>query len=331
MEVVVGPAHCQPPASGSAVTIGAYDGVHRGHRFVVDELRRRAVAAGLTTVVVTFDRHPATVVRPESAPPVLTSLEQKLELLASTGVDRTVVVPFDEARANETAEDFVREVLVDALGARLVVVGEDFHFGHGRKGDVTLLRDMGRQHGFEVVGLGLEGADDGGAVSSTRIRALLADGDVAGAAVLLGRPHEVWGRVRHGDGRGGSQLGFPTANVAVPAGTALPADGIYACWYRGPDGVRRPAAVSLGRRPTFYDDDGTELAPRVLEAYLLDFDGDLYGQEARVAFVARLRDEERFNSTGALVEQMRRDVAATRTVLGSGSATGPIDAPGPPG
>lgn len=321
MEVVVGPERCQPPASGSAVTIGAYDGVHRGHRYVVDELRRRAAAAGLSTVVVTFDRHPATVVRPESAPPVLTLPEQKLELLASTGVDRTVVVPFDEARANETAEDFVREVLVDALGARLVVVGEDFHFGHGRKGNVALLREMGRQHGFEVVGLGLEGAEDGEAVSSTRIRALLAAGDVAGAAALLGRPHEVWGRVRHGDARGGSQLGFPTANVAVAAGTALPADGIYACWYRGPDGVRRAAAVSLGRRPTFYD-DRTEPAPRVLEAHLLDFDGDLYGQEARVAFVARLRDEERFDSPDALVEQIRRDVAATRTALAIGPADG---------
>jgi riboflavin kinase / FMN adenylyltransferase len=314
MEVVVGPEHCRPPASGAAVTIGAYDGVHRGHRHIIDELRRRAEAEELETVVVTFDRHPATVVRPESAPPELTSLPQKLELLATTGVDVTVVVPFDRARADETAEDFVREVLVDALAARLVVVGEDFHFGHGRKGDVALLREMGLDLGFTVVGLGLEAAEDGGAVSSTRIRGLLADGDVAGAAALLGRPHEVWGRVRHGDGRGRTELGFPTANVAVPPATALPADGIYAGWYTTAAGRRHPAAVSLGRRPTFYA-AGVDGAPRLLEAHLLDFDGDLYGQEARVAFVARLRDEERFDSADALVGQMRRDVEATRSLL----------------
>ena len=160
---------------GTAVTIGAYDGVHLGHRALLRDLRRRAEAAGLATVVVTFDRHPASVVRPESAPKQLTGLEQRLELLADCGIDRTLVLPFDEARAKESAEDFVKEVLVDELSARLVVVGEDFHFGHGRRGNIELLRRLGAEYGFEVVGVGLTG-DEREPVSSTRIRALLGAG-----------------------------------------------------------------------------------------------------------------------------------------------------------
>jgi|SRR5579875_131459 len=314
MEVVVGPEHCTPPPSGSAVTIGAYDGVHLGHRYVIDRLRHAAASRGLASVVVTFDRHPATVVRPESAPPLLTDLEQKLELLAATGVDRTLVVPFDEARANETAEDFVAEVLVGALRARLVVVGQDFHFGHGRKGNVALLEDLGRTQGFAVDGLVLEADAAGEPVSSTRIRHLLAAGDVEGATRLLGRHHQVRGVVVHGDGRGAALLGVPTANVEVPTGIALPGAGIYACWYERPDGSRHPAAVSLGRRPTFY-----RQGELLLEAHLLDADGDLYGERARVSFVARLRDERRFDSVEALAAQMARDIDAVRAVLGVGN------------
>ncbi|HUY20859.1 MAG TPA: bifunctional riboflavin kinase/FAD synthetase [Acidimicrobiales bacterium] len=314
MEVVVGPEHCTPPDSGSAVTIGAYDGVHLGHRHLLAELRRRAAPPRLTSTVVTFDRHPATVVRPQSAPLLLTDLDQKLELLASTGVDRTVVVPFDEARAAETAEDFVREVLVGALGARLVVVGADFHFGHRRAGNVALLGEMGARHGFEVVGFPLEHDAARRAVSSTRIRQLLADGDVAGAAELLGRPHQVRGLVVHGDGRGGPELGYPTANVTLPDELARPGEGIYACWYERPDGSVHPAAVSLGRRPTFH-----AAGSPVLEAFLLDFDGDLYAEPARVSFVARLREERRFDSTEALVRQMNDDVAAARAALTTAS------------
>jgi len=314
VEVVFGPERCTAPAGGSAVTIGAYDGVHLGHRRLLAELRGRAASDALTTAVVTFDRHPATVVRPESAPLLLTDLDQKLELLAAEGVDLTVVVPFDEARAHETAEDFVSEVLVGALGVQLVVVGEDFHFGHRRAGNVALLEAMGRGHGFEVVGLGLERADDAEVVSSTRIRALLAAGDVEGAARLLGRHHQVRGTVGRGDGRGGPELGFPTANVELPGGLALPAEGIYACWYERPSGEVHAAAVSLGRRPTFHPEGR---APVLLEAYLLDFEGDLYGQEARVSFVARLRDEQAFDTVAALVRQMTDDVEAARAVLGS--------------
>ena len=216
---------------------------------------------------------------------MLTDLDQKLELLASTGVDRTVVVPFDQARARESAEDFVREVLVDALGARLVVVGEDFHFGHRRQGNVDLLTTMGARHGFDVMGLALEQDASHSAVSSTRIRELLAEGDVAEAAELLGRPHQVRGRVVHGDGRGGSELGFPTANVELPDGLALPGEGIYACWYERPDGSVHAAAASLGRRPTFHDNVEAPL----LEVFVLDFSGDLYDEGARVSFVSRLR------------------------------------------
>ena len=303
------------PAAGSAVTIGAYDGVHLGHRALLAELRARAADNGLATVVVTFDRHPAAVVRPDSAPLLLCDLDQKLELLASAGVDRTVVVRFDEERANESAEEFVTRELVDGLDARLVVVGEDFHFGHGRKGNVALLTEMGSVAGFVVDGVGLSSEAGAGlgarAVSSTRIRTLVAQGDVEGAAALLGRPHQVRGPVVTGDRRGGAELGFPTANLDIPADICLPAPGIYAGWYQRPDGSRFRTAVSVGRRPTFYGADGELL----VEAFLLDFTGDLYGEPARLSFVHRLRDEMAFDSVDALVEQMGRDVERTRSLL----------------
>jgi riboflavin kinase/FMN adenylyltransferase len=272
-----------------------------------------AGASGLRTAVVTFDRHPASVVRPESAPQLLTDLEQKLELLASTGVDYAYVIHFDEERSREPASEFVDEVLVDCLNAKAVAVGEDFHFGHRRSGNVALLRDMGADRGFEVHGLALVGADGAPAaepVSSTAIRAALAEGLVEDAAAMLGRPHEVRGTVIEGDRRG-RELGFPTANVAVPAEIQLPADGIYAGWFVRHDGTALPTAMSLGRRPTFYDDQPASL----LEAHVLDFDGDLYGERAGVRFVARLRGEERFDSVDALVEQMHRDCDEARKLL----------------
>ena len=296
---------------GTAVTIGAYDGVHLGHRALLADLVARAGAAGLSPVVVTFDRHPASVVRPESAPPLLTDLDQKLELLAECGIERTLVVPFDRARADESAEDFVREVLVETLEARLVVVGEDFHFGNRRRGNVALLRELGREHGFEVVGVRLTG-EDLAPVSSTRIRSLVAVGDVVGAAALLGRPHEVRGPVVHGDGRGASELGFPTANLEVSTDIALPAHGIYAGYYRRPDGTGYLAAISVGRRPTFYDPASASV---LVEAYLLHFEGDLYGELGRVSFVRRLRDERQFDSVDALIAQMHDDVADTERLL----------------
>jgi riboflavin kinase/FMN adenylyltransferase len=315
MDIVTDPSNLVPPSGGSAVTIGAYDGVHLGHQALLGELRQRAGADGLTTVVVTFDRHPATVVRPDSAPTLLCDLDQKLELLEAAGVERTVVVPFNTERANETAEDFVSEILIEGLDARLVVVGEDFHFGHGRKGNVALLREMGSTSGFAVDGVSLQTDRSGpGAlgepISSTRVRSLVAMGKVEEAAALLGRPHQVRGPVVHGDHRGAAELGFPTANVDVPKGISLPGAGIYAGWYQRPDGSIWEAAISVGRRPTFYSDG--EL---LVEAFLLDFSDQLYGEPARVSFVARLRHEQAFDTTELLIAQMERDVAATRTTL----------------
>jgi riboflavin kinase/FMN adenylyltransferase len=305
---------------GRAVTIGAFDGVHLGHHAVMRLTRDLAHARGLSATVLTFDRHPAEVVRPESAPCLLTTLEQKLELIDDGGaVDECVVLPFDETRSKETAEVFVAEVLAAVLHTRLVVVGADFHFGYRRHGDVPLLQRMGAELGFEVLGLGLVASADGVAAadsalpySSTRVRALLADGDVAEAARILGRPHEVRGPVEHGDARG-RELGFPTANVAVAARLCLPTDGVYAGTFTAADGVERAAALSLGRRPTFYDDAGL----RLLEAYVLDFDGDVYGQQACVRFLHHLRRQERFASVDALIAQMHRDVDETRRLVGA--------------
>jgi riboflavin kinase/FMN adenylyltransferase len=262
--------------------------------------------------VVTFDRHPAMVVRPESAPKLLTDLDQKLELLSETGVDYALVVHFDEERAHEPAEEFVQEVLVDRLHAGVVVVGQDFHFGHKRRGNVAMLEAMGADAGFEVVGLDLVAPETspGEPVSSTAIRRALVAGDLARANALLGRDHEVRGLVVHGDHRG-RELGFPTANVAVPAEILLPADGIYAGWYQRPDLELRPAAISLGRRPTFY----LEAQSSLLEAHLLDFDGDLYGEPARVRFAGWLHGEKRFDTVDELVVQMRRDCEIARDLL----------------
>jgi riboflavin kinase / FMN adenylyltransferase len=312
MEVLHHPGNCSS-RHPCVVTIGAYDGVHTGHRLVIDRVRRAAADQGLASAVVTFDRHPASVVRPASAPRLLTDMEQKLELLTETGIDYVLLVHFDEDRAQETAEDFVREVLVGCLDTKAVVVGHDFHFGRGRKGSVSMLQDMGAELGFDVTGLRLfSGGLDRDPISSTRIRKLLADGAVGEAASLLGRPHQVRGVVAHGDRRG-RLLGFPTANVSLPEDIALPADGVYAGWYRRPDGIRHPAAISLGRRPTFYTESGLQL----LECYLLDFEDDLYDETAHVDFVAHLRAQARFESSQALIDQMARDVATTRRVLGS--------------
>jgi riboflavin kinase/FMN adenylyltransferase len=301
-------------SDGSVVTIGAYDGVHRGHQAVLRLVRELADARGLSSACVTFDRHPAEVVRPESAPRLLTTLDQKLELLESTGaLDLCWVLRFDEERSHEPAEDFVREVLVDGMRARLVVVGADFHFGHRRGGNVALLERMGAELGFEVLGLGLvaiEGDHSATPYSSTRIRELLAKGDVAEAARLLGRPHEVTGTVEVGDRRG-RELGFPTANVAIAPNVCLPADGVYAGTFVGADTPERGAAISVGSRPTFYPEGG----PTLLEAFVLDFDGDLYGQVVRVRFHDLLHGQIRFEGVEALVEQMHEDVAETRRIL----------------
>jgi riboflavin kinase/FMN adenylyltransferase len=312
VQVLLDDSRPLPPPEGSVVTIGAYDGVHAGHRSVIGEVRRLAASAGCRSALVTFDRHPASVVRPESAPKLITDLAQKLELLASTGLDTTMVVNFDTARSHESAEDFVAEVLVGRLNAKIVVVGEDFHFGYHRSGNVELLRTIGAKSGFEVAPLPLlpraDGVDE--PVSSTAIRRALAGGQVEVAASMLGRSFETRGLVVMGDQRG-RLLGFPTANVQIPGQICLPSDGVYAGRYVRPDGTVHACAINIGRRPTFYEHADHSL----LEAHLLDFQGDLYDEQARVQFVAFLRSERKFDGIEALIAQLKHDVDHARSVL----------------
>ena len=291
---------------GSVVTVGEYDGVHRGHRTIVSEMHRLAAERGCATAVVTFDRHPATIVRPESAPLLLCDLDHKLELLAETGVDYTLVVEFTPEQAEVPAEVFARQVLVDCLQARAVVVGADFHFGKGRRGNVETLGVVGEEFGYEVLGLPLVKhlTGEGEVISSTSIRAALSDGDVEKAHRLLGRPFEVRGVVTPGDRRGRT-IGFPTANIPTTSDLQVPADGVYAAWYIREDGKEYPAAVNIGKRPTFYDDADKSL----IEAHLIGFRGDLYGESAKVRFVRRLRGERKFEGIEPLKEQLAKDVA----------------------
>ncbi len=319
MQILTDHDPCPAPPEGTVVTIGAYDGVHLGHQAVIGEVRDRAGAEGRRSAVVTFDRHPAQVIRPDSAPLLLTDLDQRLELLADTGLDYALVVRFDQERAEETAEDFVRSVLVDCLRASSVVVGEDFHFGHQRHGTVALLHEMGAELGFDVLGHKLVGADgsaarDDAQVSSTAIRRALHEGRLVDANLMLGRPHQMRGVVVPGDRRGRT-LGFPTANVAIPPEMLMPADGIYAGWLRqsaeGDEGLSRPAAIYVGKRPTFYDDRAMTL----LEVHVLDFSGDLYGQSVEVHFTHRIRADARFASLDELAAQLRADCDRARQLL----------------
>jgi len=291
---------------GSVVTVGEYDGDHRGHRTVVAEMHRMAAERGCATAVVTFDRHPATIVRPESAPLLLCDLEHKLELLAETGVDYTLVVEFTEEQAQVKAETFAQQILVDCLQARAVIVGADFHFGKGRRGNVETLKVVGDECGYEVVGLPLvkQLTGEGEVISSTSIRSALTDGDVEKAHRLLGRPFEVRGVVTPGDRRGRT-IGFPTANLPTTPDLQVPADGVYAAWYIREDGTQYPAAVNIGKRPTFYDYADRSL----IEAHLIGFRGDLYGEIAKVRFVRRLRGEKKFEGIEQLQEQLGKDVA----------------------
>ena len=265
-----------------------------------------AAERGCATAVVTFDRHPATIVRPESAPLLLCDLEHKLELLAETGVDYTLVVEFTEEQAQVKAETFAQQILVDCLQARAVIVGADFHFGKGRRGNVETLKVVGDECGYEVVGLPLvkQLTGEGEVISSTSIRSALTDGDVEKAHRLLGRPFEVRGVVTPGDRRGRT-IGFATANLPTTPDLQVPADGVYAAWYIREDGTQYPAAVNIGKRPTFYDYADRSL----IEAHLIGFRGDLYGEIAKVRFVHRLRGEKKFEGIEQLQEQLGKDVA----------------------
>lgn len=293
----------------SVVAIGKFDGVHTGHKLVLQKAIADAREIGAKAVAVTFDRNPLATIRPDLCPTELVSLGQKIDLLASTGLDAVLVLKFDADMAAVTAEDFVERILVGRLGAKMILLGMDFKFGHRGAGDAELLRRMGADLGFGVEAVG-DVTDHGDRVSSSRIRDLLAEGDVATAARLLGRPHAVAGEVVHGLKRG-RELGFPTANLSPQSQGDVPADGVYAGWLRTPDGIHRRAAISVGMNPTFDDVD-----IRQVEAYVLDeTDLDLYGQEVVVEFVERIRGMVAFQGIPALIEQMTDDVERTRQIL----------------
>jgi riboflavin kinase/FMN adenylyltransferase len=296
-------------APAVAVSVGVYDGVHLGHRHVLSRLRSLAEARSLPTLVVTFDPHPASVVDKDRAPLLLCPIERRLELLEELGINRCLVVGFDPDRARQAAEGFVDRVLVDLLHAALVVVGENFRFGHDRAGDVELLRSLSFDGGFEVEPVALD-ALGGEPVTSSRIRAAVSAGDVDTARTLLGRPHEIEGVVVRGAGRGRT-IGYPTANLEVQRRLCIPDVGIYAGTWTRPGGERHVAAISIGRRPTFLVDGDV-----LIEAHLCDFSDDLYGEPGRIGFVSRLRAEARFESVDALVQQIALDVEATRAAVG---------------
>ncbi len=290
----------------SVVTIGVFDGVHRGHQQIIGYAVRRAADLGIASVVVTFDPHPSEVVRPGSHPAILTEQARKAELIESLGVDVLCVVPFTQAFSQLSPEEFAHDVLVENLHAALVVVGENFRFGHRAAGDVDLLTRLGRTFGFAVEGAPLV-ADRDVVFSSTYIRASIDAGDVETASVVLGRPHRIEGVVVRGDQRG-RDLGFPTANLLCAPHVAIPADGVYAAWLHQ-RGKPYPAAVSIGTNPTFA---GRE---HRVEAYVLDFDGDLYGERVSLDFVAHLREMRKYEGPEKLVEQITLDVEQTRAVL----------------
>jgi riboflavin kinase/FMN adenylyltransferase len=272
-----------------SVAVGTFDGVHLGHRAVIDG----------SDSVLTFEPHPVSVVAPQHTPKLLTTLERKTELIASLGVQELIVIPFDAEFASRSAAEFIDDVLVGALGATRVAIGENFRFGHRAQGDPRLLaadeRFVTVVHPMLEVG--------GEIVSSSHIRGLLLAGEVAEANQLLGAAFELRGEVAHGDERG-RELGFPTANLIPDEAMVCPGHGVYACLADG-----RPAAVSIGVRPTFTTGRG-----ELIEAYILDFEGDLYGETLRLEFLERLRGERRFDSREALVEQMHRDVDQTREI-----------------
>jgi riboflavin kinase/FMN adenylyltransferase len=300
------------------VTVGMYDGVHRGHQELIGTAVARARAMRRPCLLLTFDPHPAEVIRPGSHPAILTSMDRKAELVAELGVDAMCVLPFTPEFMRLSPETFTHTVLVEHLHAAQVVVGQNFTYGFKAAGTVDSLAVEGRRFGFAVEGIALaEDSSDSDTVtiSSTYIRACVAAGDMTSAARALGRPHRVDGVVVRGDRRG-RDIGYPTANVESPPFTAIPADGVYAGYLvtrdprSGASRERFPAAISVGSNPTFQG------SRRTVEAYVLDFDGDLYGEHVGVEFVQRLRPMAAFDHLDGLLEAMAKDVSDTRQILG---------------
>ena len=306
MELIRGKHNLRPEHRGSAVTIGNFDGLHLGHRAVLAGLTERARSLGLPSVVMSFEPTPREYFMGAAAPPRLARFREKYQALTAQGVDRLFCARFDAAMAALSPEDFIREYLVEGLGTRYLVIGDDFRFGRDRAGDFALLREAGERYGFEVADTPTRTVD-GLRVSSTAVRAALAAGDLGLATRLLGRHYGMTGRVVQGRRRG-RELGFPTANLR-PGRRVLPVTGVFAVWVRGAADERWPAVANLGTRPTV---DGTE---PLLEVHLFDFSGDLYGRRITVDFVARLRDEQRFADLDELAAQMRRDAGQARRIL----------------
>ncbi len=313
MRTIAGSEAIGQPLTRPVLTVGNFDGVHLGHRAIIDTVVQRALSLDGTSVVYSFDPHPRRILNPENAPKLLTTLDQKIELLEQAGVDVLIVEPFSLEFAKTPAEDFIRQSIQARIVPLEVYVGYDFHFGRDREGSMRTLTEMGPLLGFAVTIIP-EVTMEQGDVNSTRLRELLGEGRVETASVMLGRPYSVRGAVTRGEARG-RELGFPTANLDLE-NEILPAHGVYAGQVRFLDegeptreGVW-PAVANVGTRPTFHDDD------RVLaEAHLIDFDGDLYGRRMELSFVHRLRAERRFDGVDALRAQIRADVLEARRRL----------------
>ena len=302
MQVLTGPSS---DFTASVVALGVFDGVHRGHQVVIRRAVEQARHLGIPAVVVTFEPHPLRILAPDRAPGLLQDLDQRLDVMDALGVDAVRVVNFDDARAAQEARNFYDEILMGELGAMAIVCGANFHFGRDRGGDPTRLREWSADGGPIIEIIDLAGSMH--TWSSSLVRRLVTDGDMGGARDVLGRPFSFRGEVSHGDARGGAELGWPTANVALNPLRVLPPLGVYAAATRRVGESWRPAAVSFGVRPQFY-----ETGERLLEAHILDFSGDIYGEILDVALLDYLRPEAKFESVDALVAQISADVEKIR-------------------
>lgn len=317
MKVISGLDQITTPFHNAVVAIGNFDGVHRGHQAIFEIVRQKAAAIGGTSVAITFDPHPVKVLNKKQSPPLITLLEQKMELIEAAGIDVTLCIPFDESFAALTAKAFTEDILVGKIGMKAIVIGKDYTFGKNRKGDVNYLKEAGSRLDFEVVVPDWVpmGKDLPERVSSTRVREVIEAGDVAYAHELLGRYYQLKGRVRTGRSRGGRLLGFPTANINLHD-ELCPKMGVYAVTVELASGIYEGVA-NIGYSPTFDDHLFT------VEVHLLDFSGDLYDQEIRVNFIRRIRDEKKFNNIDELSDQITRDIETAKAILAERQAHAP--------